>query len=85
MSREVVLDANVIVAWLDSADALGRRAQRLMARLQSENATVVLVDIAVAEAVSVVCRRAAQRRTLPPDLASALDTVRRWSEQGSIR
>lgn len=85
MSREVVLDANVVVAWLDSADALGQRAQRLIARLQSENAEVVLVDIAVTEAVSVLCRRAAQRRTLPPDLASALETLRRWSEQGAIR
>lgn len=33
----------------------------------------------------MLCRRAAQRRTYPPDLASALDAVRRWSELGSIR
>ena len=85
MGREVVLDANVIVAWLDVADALGQRARELMERLRSENAEVVLVDVAVAEAVSVLCRRAAQRKAFPPDLASALEMVRRWGDQGSIR
>lgn len=85
MSREVVLDANVIVAWLDSADSLAARAHGLMTRLRGENAELVLVDIVVAEALSVLCRRAAQRRSSPPDLATALETVRRWGEQGSIR
>jgi predicted nucleic acid-binding protein len=85
MGREVVLDANIIVAWLDSADSLAARAQELMTRLRSENAEIVLVDIVVAEALSVLCRRAAQRRTSPPDLATALETVRRWGDQGSIR
>ncbi|HEY6880016.1 MAG TPA: type II toxin-antitoxin system VapC family toxin [Polyangiales bacterium] len=85
MSREVVLDANVIVAWLDSADSLAARAQELMTRLRGENAEIVLVDITITEALSVLCRRAAQRRTSPPDLTKALETVRRWGEQGSIR
>jgi predicted nucleic acid-binding protein len=48
MSREVVLDANVIVAWLDSADVLGNRARELMERLRLENADLVLIDITVA-------------------------------------
>jgi predicted nucleic acid-binding protein len=85
MSREVVVDANVIVAWLDNADVLGPRAQALMERLRTDGSAIVLVDVVVAEAVSVLCRRAAQRKTSPPDLSSALETIRGWNEQGAIR
>jgi len=85
MPREVVVDANVIVAWLDHADALAPRARALMERLHSDGAEIVLVDIAVAEAISVVCRRAAQRRSSPPDLSKLLETARAWAEQGAIR
>ena len=83
--REVVLDANVIVAWLDDADALAPRARELLQRLKEEGAELVLVDIAVTEAISVLCRRAKQRRTSPPDLAAAIAKVRSWAERGVIR
>jgi predicted nucleic acid-binding protein len=85
MTREVVLDANVIVAWLDEADVLAARARELMQRLRDEGAELVLVDVTVTEALSVLCRRAAQRRTSPPHLAAAIATVREWSERGAIR
>lgn len=85
MMREVVLDANVIVAWLDQSDVLASRARELMARLKAEGAWIVLLDIAVTEALSVLCRRAAQRRTSPPDVAAAISTVRAWAAQGEIR
>jgi predicted nucleic acid-binding protein len=85
MAREVVLDANVIVAWLDAADALSSRARALMERLRTEGAELVLVDFNVTEAVSVVCRRAAQRKSSPPDLSVVLSTVHRWAESGTIR
>ena len=83
--REVVLDANVIVAWLDDADVLAPRARELMQRLKDDGAELVLVDIAVTEALSVLCRRAKQRRTSPPDLAAAIAKVRSWGERGAIR
>lgn len=85
MAREVVLDANVIVAWLDEADALTVRARDLMERLREEGAELVLVDVAVTEAVSVICRRAAQRKSSPPNLSVVLATVRGWAERGAIR
>ncbi len=44
MAREVVLDANVIVALLDSADALAAQANILGVQLQSEGADLVLFD-----------------------------------------
>jgi predicted nucleic acid-binding protein len=85
MAREVVLDANVIVAWLDDADVLAARARELMDRLKGEGAELVLIDVTVAEAVSVLCRRAKQRATSPPDLSSVIGTVRSWTERGVIR
>lgn len=85
MTREVVLDANVIVAWLDEADVLATRARQLMQRLRDEGADLVLVDVTVTEALSVLCRRAAQRRTSPPNLAAALETIRGWHTRGAIR
>jgi len=65
---EVVLDANVIVALLYAADAQHQRADALVDRLEREQHTVVLVDFLVFEALSVLCRRATERRTSPPDL-----------------
>ena len=85
MAREVVLDANVLVARLDATDTLAGRAQQLGERLRDEGAELVLLDILVNEAVSVLCRRARERRKAPPDLAGALATVRAWARAGAIR
>lgn len=85
MAREVALDANVLVAWLDAADVLAPRATSLLDRLRAEGTELVLLDIAIAEAVSVLCRRAVQRKTSPPDLTSALAAVRTWVERGMVR
>ena len=43
MAREVVLDANVIVARLDEADALFQRADLLSQELRAEGAEPVLL------------------------------------------
>jgi predicted nucleic acid-binding protein len=85
MAREVALDANVLVAWLDAADVLAPRAAALLDRLRGEGAEVVLLDMAIGEAVSVLCRRALQRKTSPPDLSGALAVVRMWVERGMVR
>lgn len=85
MAREVVLDANVIVAWLDAADVLAPRAAELLPRLNGEGADLVLLDFLVGEAVSVLCRRATQRKAAPPDLQRALDEVRAWASAARIR
>jgi len=42
MTREVVLDANVIVAWLDEADVLATRAGEPMPRGNAGNAREIL-------------------------------------------
>jgi predicted nucleic acid-binding protein len=62
MTREVTLDANVIVAHLDDADALSRRAQALARRLREQGADLVLLDVLVGEAVSVLCLPAGPRK-----------------------
>jgi predicted nucleic acid-binding protein len=85
MAREVTLDANVIVAQLDGADVLAQRAQAHGRRLRGEGADLVLLDVLVGEAVSVLCRRARERRSGEPDLLAALTIVRGWAHAGSIR
>lgn len=44
-----------------------------------------MVDFLVFEALSVLCRRAAERKTTPPDLDSAVAVMRRWFEAGEVR
>jgi predicted nucleic acid-binding protein len=85
MAREVVLDANVIVAQLDRVDVFSDRAQALGRRLQDDGAEIVLLDVLVGEAVSVICRRARERRNLQPNMDATLATVRNWAEAGAIR
>ena len=74
---EVVLDANVIVALLYAVDSQHARAVELTERLEAEAHGLVLVDFLVFEALSVLCRRAAQRKTAPPDLNATLATFDR--------
>jgi predicted nucleic acid-binding protein len=82
---EVVLDANVIVALLYAADAQHQRAHALVDRLEREQHSIVLVDFLVFEALSVLCRRATERKTTPPDLQAAITVIRGWFEGGEVR
>ncbi|HEX5099431.1 MAG TPA: type II toxin-antitoxin system VapC family toxin [Polyangiaceae bacterium] len=82
---EVVLDANVIVALLYASDAQHQRAQALVDRLEREQHTVVLVDFLIFEALSVLCRRATERKTSPPDLQAAIALIRSWFDGGEVR
>src|ERR1019366_3261903 len=85
MAREVVLNANVIVAQLDRADVFSERAHELGRRLRDDGAEIVLLDVPVVEAISVICRRARERRSLKPNVDVSLATVRNWAEAGFIR
>jgi predicted nucleic acid-binding protein len=82
---EVVLDANVLVGLLYAGDAYHQRARDLADRLEQDGHVVVLLDILVYEAVSVLCRRARERKTSPPDLTRVLTSVRGWFEEGHVR
>ena len=91
---EVVLDANVLVGFLDKGDSLHERALDLLDRLEKDGHDFVLLDICVAEAISVLCRRseertkrkAAGRRTKePPDLDAILNEAEAWAREGEIR
>jgi predicted nucleic acid-binding protein len=82
---EIVLDANVIVALLYADDSQHQRAVQLTDRLEAEGHSIVLIDLLVFEALSVLCRRVAQRKTAPPNLAIAVQTMRRWIDGGDVR
>jgi predicted nucleic acid-binding protein len=90
---DVVLDANVVVAYLDANDSLHHRAGQLLGSLEAEGLSPVLLDICVGEAISVLCRRARERRGSPgtpgpaklaPDLHAAIERVRQWTVDGDI-
>jgi predicted nucleic acid-binding protein len=82
---EIVIDANVIVGHLYAADAQHGRTEQLLDRLERDGHEIVLLDFLVQEAVSVLCRRAAERKTDPPDLKAALEVVRGWYDGGEVR
>lgn len=82
---EVVLDANVIVAILYEADSQHRRARDLVDRLEGAGDSLVLLDFIVFEALSVLCRRASERKTTPPDLEKAVAVMRGWFDAGEVR
>lgn len=81
---DVALDANVLVAWMDAADALHTKAKDLLDRLRAAGDAPVFLDVCVAEAVSVTCRRARERKSRAPDLEAFLDVVGRLHERGEI-
>jgi predicted nucleic acid-binding protein len=74
----------VLVAWLDRHDSLAKRAGDLLERIEQRGDRPVLIDVAVAEALSVLARRAAERKTNPPNLDVALEATRAWLAAGDI-
>jgi predicted nucleic acid-binding protein len=84
-SAEVVLDANVIVGWLDAGDSLANRAAALLESLEERGARPLILDLCVSEALSVLCRRSRERKKEPPDLERALQIIREWLRRGEIQ
>lgn len=82
---DVVLDASVLVALLYDRDVHHSKAVSLIDRLETEGHDIVMLDVLVFEAISVLCRRARERRTTPPDLTNALDAVAEWFDAGHVR
>ncbi|MBI4701724.1 MAG: type II toxin-antitoxin system VapC family toxin [Deltaproteobacteria bacterium] len=82
---EVVLDANLIVALLYEGDVHHRRAKELADRLEADGHILVLLDVLVYEAVPVLCRRAREKKTSPPNLVRVLAAVRGWFDEGLVR
>src|SRR5687767_13149023 len=82
---DCALDANVIVAWIDAADALHSRAIALMERLaKAGGSPPVIPDVAFSEAVSVLCRRFRERKRPHADLARTLAELRRRIDRKRI-
>lgn len=82
---DVVLDANVIVGWLDAGDVLAPRATALLQQLRANGTHPILLDICIGEAVSVICRRARERKSGAPDLTTVLAVIRGASERGEVQ
>lgn len=81
---DIAVDANILVGLLDQNDSLHIPAETLLRRLSSAGEPILLLDLCVSEALSVLCRRATQRRMSPPDLDVICGTVRAWYDAGQI-
>jgi predicted nucleic acid-binding protein len=81
---DVVLDANVLIAHFDQHDSLHERASAVMQGLRVGGHNAQLLDFVMNEVVSVLCRRAAQRSTNPPELAAILSKILVLYDDGEI-
>jgi len=81
---KLVLDANVIVGWLDKSDSLNARAMKLLDNIHTAGDSYLLLDFIVSEALSVMCRRACQRKSNAPDLPGILEKVKRLFQRNEI-
>jgi predicted nucleic acid-binding protein len=81
MDDRIALDANVLVGWLDASDLHATRTHALLTTLRELRLRPVLVDFVVAETLSVLARRARERKTTPPDLKPVFATIRSWRAQ----
>jgi predicted nucleic acid-binding protein len=81
---DVVVDANVIVGYLDRNDSVHARASAVFDELERSSDGVELLSFLVAEAVSVLARRSVERRSSPPAMSQVLAVVRSWIEDEAI-
>ncbi len=81
---KIVLDANVVIGWLDEYDSLGGRASKVVQDILAAGDILLLLDFVVAESISVICGRASERKRNIPDLPAILDKVNRWYQRNEI-
>jgi len=81
---KIVLDASVLVGHLDQHDSLHARAEELGERIRANGDVPQAIDLLVHEAVSVLCRRARERKQRAPNLPDILRKVRIWFERGQV-
>jgi predicted nucleic acid-binding protein len=81
---KIVIDASVLVGYLDENDSLHRRAEELFERIEGAGDVPQMVDLLLQEAISVLCRRARERKQQAPKLQTTLHKVRGWVERGRV-
>lgn len=81
---KVVLDANVLIGHLDEYDSLHNPAEALIERVRVNGDVTQAIDLVLQEAISVICRRARERKQQAPKLPATLRKVRRWFERGEV-
>ncbi len=88
---KVVLDANVLIGHLDQHDSLHDRAEELGERIRANGDALQVIDLVLQEAISVLCRRTAQRKQRPPNLpqicrrcGAGLQAIKSHSHRASL-
>lgn len=62
MSRQAVIDSNVLVTLIDSRDKWHRKALALHAVLKTEDISLIYFDCVLNETISVLARRAEEQK-----------------------
>jgi predicted nucleic acid-binding protein len=62
MSKQAVIDSNVLVALVDSRDKWHPKAQALLTALKAEGVNVMYFDCVLNETISVMARRAEEQK-----------------------
>jgi predicted nucleic acid-binding protein len=85
MPDRVVLDANVLVAALYDNDSLHSVAMETINRIEGSSRRTVILDFLLLEALSVLGRRARERKTLPPNFDECVERAKEWRAASAIR
>ena len=59
---DIALDNNVVIGLLDKGDSLNARAKELVRSIRNAGNEPMTLDFIAAEAASVLCRRATERK-----------------------
>lgn len=81
---DVVLDANVLVGFLDPSDVHHGNARELTRRIQEAARNAVLLDFLMEEALAVILRRAKERKQGSLSVVTVCSQIRAWYESGLI-
>ena len=74
MTKQAVIDSNVLVAAIDSRDKWHRMAKSLAGALKAGQVNLIYLDCVVNETISVLARRTNEQKR-PGEFASLLDEL----------
>lgn len=85
MPDRVVLDANVLVAVLYEHDSLHSAAVATIDGIEKASRSSAILDFLLLEALSVLGRRARERKTLQPRFDDCVEQAKAWRAASAVR
>lgn len=84
-NADVPFDTNIIVGYLDPGDSQHLKATWIAESLRRAGFNLVLLDFIVEETLSVLCRRARERKVERLPLRAAISIIEAWDKAGRIQ